>query len=216
MLQVHNIGSSYGANAYLIAAKRPILVDVGMHCELALSSIGKMIIPDALEYIVLTHCHYDHIAHATQLAEQTGARIGIHEKDAELLSDDQATVSAMFDVCAPSIKPDVIFHGGEILDLGDAKLEVIYTPGHTPGSICLYGTKQLFSGDTVFPNGSFGRTDLRGGDPNQLLASIKSLTALDVEIIYPGHGDVTRKDVNAQIRDSLRLAEQVLQEPHAL
>ena len=212
MFQVYKIAASYNANSYLIAAKRPILVDVGMHCELALRSIEELITPNALEYIVLTHCHYDHIVGAPELAEQTGARIAIHQHDAELLSDDHATVSNMFGVRSPSIKPDVILHGGEILDLGDVELKVIHTPGHTPGGICLYGygSKQLFSGDTVFPNGSFGRTDLKGGDQNQLLASIKLLTTLDVETLYPGHDDVTRREVNAQIRDSLRLAEQVL------
>lgn len=212
MVQVHKILASYNANSYLIAAKRPILVDVGMHCDLALQSIEKIIVPNALEYIVLTHCHYDHIFGALELAEQTGARIAIHKSDAELLSDDHATVSDLFGVRSPSIKPDLILQGGEMLDLGDAELEVIHTPGHTPGGICLYvsASKQLFSGDTVFPNGSFGRTDLKGGDLNQLIKSIKLLTALDVEILYPGHGDVTSKDINAQIRDSLRFAEQVL------
>ena len=211
MVQVHKILASYNANAYLIKAKRPILIDVGMNCELALQSIERIIVPDTLEYIVLTHCHYDHIFGALELAEQTGARIAIHKNDAELLGDNHATVSNLFGVRSPDIKPDVVLQGGEVLDLGDLKLKVIHTPGHTPGSVCLYTSKRLFSGDTVFPNGSFGRTDLKGGDQNQLIKSIKLLTTLDVEIMYSGHGDVTSKDVNAQIRDSLRFAEQVLQ-----
>ncbi|MFC1787530.1 MBL fold metallo-hydrolase [Halobacteriota archaeon] len=210
MVQVYKIAASYNANAYLINAKRPILIDVGMNCELALQSIGELITPDALEYIVLTHCHYDHIAGALELAEQTGARIAIHKNDAESLGDDHATVSNLFGVGSPAIEPDVILQGGEMLDLGDLELKIIHTPGHTPGSICLYTSKQLFSGDTVFPNGSFGRTDLKGGDQNQLISSIKLLTTLDVEIMYSGHGDVTKREVNAQIRDSLRFAEQVL------
>lgn len=210
MAQVHKILASYNANSYLIAAKRPILVDVGMHCELALRSIEKIIVPNTLEYIVLTHCHYDHIFGASELAEQTGARIAIHQLDADLLGDDHATVSDLFGVRSPDIKPDVILQGGDVLDLGDAELKVIHTSGHTPGGICLYVPKQLFSGDTVFPNGSVGRTDLKGGDSKKLIESIKFLTTLDVDIMYPGHGDVTSKNVNAQIRDSLRFAEQVL------
>lgn len=209
MFHVHKIAASYHANSYLIDAKRPILVDVGMNCELALRSIGEIIVPNALEYIVLTHCHYDHTAGAPELAEQTGARIAIHKNDAELLGDDHATVSDLFGVRSPAIKPDVIFQGGEMLDLGDAELKVIHTPGHTPGGICLYTPKQLFSGDTVFPNGSVGRTDLEGGDSKKLIESIKLLTTLDTETLYPGHGDVTSKNVNAQIRDSLLFAEQV-------
>ncbi|MDD5447455.1 MAG: MBL fold metallo-hydrolase, partial [Methanocellales archaeon] len=211
MAQVHKILASYNANSYLIAAKRPILVDVGMHCELALRSIEKIIVPNALEYIVLTHCHYDHTFGALELAEQTGARIVIHKNDADLLGDDRATVSDLFGVSTPGIEPDVILQGGEMLNLGDADLGVIHTPGHTPGSICLYdsSSKKLFSGDTVFANGSFGRTDLKGGDQNQLIESIRLLTTLDVETLYSGHGDVTNEDVNAQIRDSLRFAEEV-------
>ncbi len=181
-----------------------------MNCELALRSIEEIIVPNALEYIVLTHCHYDHIFGALELAEQTGARIAIHKNDAESLGDDHATVSNLFGVRSPAIEPDVMLQGGEMLDLGDLELKVIHTPGHTLGSICLYGSKQLFSGDTVFPNGSFGRTDLKGGDTKKLIESIKLLTTMDVEILYPGHGDVTSKNVNAQIRDSLRFAERVL------
>ena len=85
---------------------------------------------------------------------------------------------------------------------------MIHTPGHTPGSICLYEaqSKSLFSGDTVFPYGSVGRTDLPGGSSRDLIRSISRLVKLDVSVLYPGHGEVTSNNVNEQIKQSLELA----------
>jgi glyoxylase-like metal-dependent hydrolase (beta-lactamase superfamily II) len=105
-----------------------------------------------------------------------------------------------------SIVPDILLEGGEMF----GKLKVIHTPGHTPGGICLYaeGPKLLFSGDTVFQDGGFGRTDFYGGDALKLLSSIKKLSLLDVKVMYPGHGDVVTEDANQHISLSLALAEQ--------
>ncbi len=203
MVNVHKITGSHGANAYLIDAQHPILVDVG--ALNMFDALKKFLNPTDLEYIILTHCHYDHTLGATQLAEQTGASIAIHEEDAKLLDDDWATASAMFGTHAPSIEPDMLLKGGKSLDLGDISLRIIHTPGHSLGSICLYGSGLLFSGDTIFVAGGIGRTDL-GGDAHALVDSIKLLTALDVDILYPGHGDITNQNVNAQIRASLKYA----------
>ena len=87
---------------------------------------------------------------------------------------------------------------------------MIHTPGHTPGGICLYSErdKALFSGDTVFPEGSFGRTDLPGGNATKLVESIRKLTLLDVSVMYPGHEDIVNRSANEQIRMSLMLASQ--------
>ncbi|UZE91926.1 MAG: MBL fold metallo-hydrolase [Methanosarcinales archaeon] len=203
MVNVHKITGSHGANAYLIDAEHPILVDVG--APNMSDALKKFLNPTDLEYIILTHCHYDHALGATQLAKRTGASIAIHEEDAKLLGDDCATASAIFGARAPSIEPDMLLKGGKSLDLGDISLRIIHTPGHSPGSICLYGSGLLFSGDTIFVAGGIGRTDL-GGDAHALVDSIKLLTALDVDILYPGHGDITNQNVNAQIRASLKYA----------
>ncbi len=212
MVKVHKITGSYGANAYLIDAECPILVDVGAANMFDL--LRRFLNPTDLEYIVLTHCHYDHTFGTAQLAEQTGANVAIHEEDAKLLGDNWATASGVFGVRAPSIEPDMLLKGGESLDLGDISLRVIHTPGHTPGSICLYSedirrmssSKLLFSGDAIFAAGGIGRTDL-GGDAHALVNSIKLLTTLDVDTLYPGHGDATNQNVSTQIKTSLRYAE---------
>jgi glyoxylase-like metal-dependent hydrolase (beta-lactamase superfamily II) len=136
----------------------------------------------------------------------TGAKIAIHKDDGVLLKDSTATASKLFGKKAPDIKPDILLDGGEAI----SSLEVIHTPGHTPGGICLYDatTRTLFSGDTVFEDGSFGRTDLYGGNQSTLVESIRKLTLLDVRTMYPGHGDVVSNNANEQIKLSFVLASQ--------
>lgn len=194
--------SLYDANSYLV--NKTILIDVGMDGDFIISELKKHGIKE-LETIILTHCHYDHSAGANQVAGATGARIAIHEKDARLLGNAYASAANLFGREASNILPDIFLKGGEVF----GELEVLHTPGHTPGSICLYSekSKSLFSGDTVFPEGSFGRTDLFGGSAKQLVESIKKLTLLDVNIMYPGHGDIVT-NANEQIKLSLTMASQ--------
>ncbi len=196
--------SPYDANAYLVDGT--VLVDVGMDGQAVISELEKHIQPGRLETIILTHCHYDHSGGAGDVAAVTGAKIAIHKDDAPLLTSAQASASGLFGEKAPDILPDILLRGGEVF----GKLEVIHTPGHTPGGICLYdaGSKTLFSGDTVFQDGSFGRTDLYGGNASHLIASIKKLSLLDVSVMYPGHGDTVINDANEQIKLSLLMASQ--------
>lgn len=202
VIRLHN--SPYDANAYLVDGK--ILVDVGMDARSIISQLEKLIKPGELETIILTHCHYDHSGGAAQVAKSFGAKIAIHRDDAPLLNNPRGSASELFGERAPSVVPDILLSGGETF----GELEVIHTPGHTPGGICLYSAcaKVLFSGDTVFPDGSFGRTDLAGGNAGKLVESIKKLTLLDVNVMYPGHEDIVKRDANEQIRMSLMLASQ--------
>jgi hydroxyacylglutathione hydrolase len=194
--------SLYDANAYLV--DRHILIDVGMDARSVIAELGKYILPGDLKTIILTHCHYDHTGGAGDVAAAFGANIAIHEDDAPLLGNANASASSMFGVKAPSIVPDILLKGGERF----GELEVIHTPGHTPGGICLYSarSKVLFSGDTVFQDGSFGRTDLYGGSTQQLIKSIEKLSNLEVSIMYPGHGEVVEEDASEQIKLSLMMA----------
>ncbi len=196
--------SPYDANAYLV--DRHTLVDVGMDAHAIISQLEKIIKQGELETIILTHCHYDHSGGAAQVAEAFGAKIAIHRDDAPLLNNPRGSASELFGVRAPSIIPDILLSGSETF----GELEVIHTPGHTPGGICLYSSRQkvLFSGDTVFPDGSFGRTDLAGGNAQKLIGSIKKLTTLDVNIMYPGHEGIVSVDANEQIKLSLMMASQ--------
>lgn len=141
----------------------------------------------AIDTIVITHTHYDHIARLRDRAAlrgcshlcPRGGRARPHRRRPEPLD-------ALWGPFA-GIAPDVLLHDGD--RVGD--LRVVHTPGHTPGGICLYSEAErlLFSGDTVFTGGSFGRYDFPGGDRTALAASIERLAALEVEGLYPGHGE---------------------------
>jgi len=144
------------ANAYLI--DETILIDAGID--------PADITGYDPELIILTHCHFDHTCAASAIADRTGALIAIHEQDAGLLGDDYATASVLFNEDAPQITPDILLHGGETFKSSDYLLEAIHTPGHTPGSICIYesGTRSLFSGDTIFPGGGTYSRAAESGD----------------------------------------------------
>ena len=204
-MQVIKINNSpYDANAYLVDGT--ILIDVGMDSSDIIPELQKHIDPHDLEIIILTHCHYDHSGGAGGVAAATGAKIAVHKKDAPLLNNPDATASRLFGKKNPIIVPDILLAGGEKF----GELEVIHTPGHTPGGICLYDpkSKALFSGDTVFQDGSFGRTDLFGGNSSLLIESIRKLTLLDVIIMYPGHGEIVTTNANEQVKLSLMMASQ--------
>jgi glyoxylase-like metal-dependent hydrolase (beta-lactamase superfamily II) len=128
------------------------------------------------------------------------------------VGDDLTTVAYLFGQEAPEYKVDGLLTEGMVIDLGKWKLDVMETPGHSQGSICLYekSEKILFSGDTVFPDGNIGRTDMYGGDTTELVSSVERLTKLDVKTMYPGHMEITSKDVDRQIQMSLRFAKSVL------
>ncbi len=213
MVEVHKVsGSPFDGNVYLILDEVPVLIDAGMDPEPTLRKIKKLIDPQKIEMIILTHSHHDHSGGVPRLKEATGARVLIHEDEAGSLGDDMATVAYLFGLSAPEIEADGTLKEGDVIDLGEWKLEVMHTPGHSPGGICLYEprAKVLFSGDTVFPQGNIGRTDLFAGCDADLISSIERLTKLDVEVLYPGHMEIVSGDVGRQIQASLKFARSVL------
>jgi hydroxyacylglutathione hydrolase len=143
-----------------------------------------------LKLIVSTHRHWDHIGDNARVAEHTGAKIAAHPLDAHGLINPQAR-SAPFEI-PPSIPAVELQEGGEIR-FGSIRLDVLHTPGHTEGSVCLLDREngRLYSGDTLF-NGSFGRVDLPGGSPEAMVGSLDRLRRLDPTVtVLPGHGATT-------------------------
>lgn len=146
-----------------------------------------------LKGILLTHGHFDHIYAAGSLAADCSVKIYAGELELELLGDSQMNASSMFRR-EYALVPDVLLKDGEILQLGEHKLQVLSTPGHTIGGICFYCEVEavLFSGDTLFFE-SVGRSDFATGNSRQLIESIneKLFPLGDSVIVYPGHGDST-------------------------
>lgn len=153
--------------------------------------MGKKL--DGFRQVINTHEHFDHIGGNGFFF---GAKIAAHPEAAEVIENADAEMSLVefFDGNLKPKKVDFKVKEGEKIDAGGLSLEIIYTPGHTPGSICLYDRKTatLFSGDTVFADG-VGRTDTPGGDAAALQASLEKLANLKIERILPGHGRTIEK-----------------------
>jgi hydroxyacylglutathione hydrolase len=202
VMDVDAFSLTYEGNTYLIHSDNETVVDLGS------TAIAKKLPIVEVTYIVLTHVHYDHTGGLGVI--KTDAKIMMHEADAKMVGT-PATASNFFGARAPTFNIDVLLKDGDQIDLGSSMLRVVHTPGHTPGSICLYEpeSKSLFSGDTIFPHGGIGRTDLVGGSSKALVESIERLTKFDIEVLYPGHGMVTSNNVKDQIKQSLGLARAV-------
>jgi glyoxylase-like metal-dependent hydrolase (beta-lactamase superfamily II) len=199
------------ANVYLLQSEVPALIDVGGDSAFLVDVVKKYMNPKDIEYVFLTHSHFDHASAASDWKSWFDSKVVLHEAEYSLLRS-QGFASYMFGIKFKPFEPDVTLKGGETFDLGNVKLEVIHTPGHSPGSVCLYDRekKWLFSGDTVFPNGSFGRVDLPGGSSYELIKSIEKLSKLDVRNLYPGHEEEVIGNANEHIRNSLRFAKMFL------
>ncbi len=185
-----------GANTFLVWEENSLegmIIDCGNHTrEVKLFAESKGI---SVKYIVLTHGHYDHAEYTKEYVSAfAGAMLVAHRMEKAVLSDSEANVSALFGSANVYPFPDLELEEGETLSLGEgdthAEFVCIHTPGHTPGSICLYceAEKIMFTGDTLF-NMGFGRTDFKHGDAQALSVSLKRLTEMDGDIeFYAGHG----------------------------
>ena len=194
-MQVDWVGSGdVWANSYIVGN---ILVDAGV-MPMAIAPHKEQI-----ETIVLTHCHFDHIARIKEIAHMCKARVAIHKNDARGLLDEAQNLSMLFGARSPGIMPDLMLKEGDTI--GD--FVVLHTPGHTPGSICLFCGKEeiLISGDTVFTDGTFGRYDFPGGSRAELTRSIERLALLEVEGLFPGHGEPVEEGGSRHIAAALGL-----------
>lgn len=144
--------------------------------------------------ILLTHGHFDHIMGVEGLREQYHIPVYVHEDDAQMLEDPSLNACAMIGASI-SLKSDRTVRDGEVLKLAGMEIQVLHTPGHTPGGVCYYFPQEevVFSGDTLFCE-SVGRTDLPGGSMSALIRSIKEkvFKLPDLTIVYTGHGEPTK------------------------
>lgn len=182
-----------GVNCYIIGCEKTkfgAVIDPGDDAPLIIDAIQRH--QFHIQYILLTHGHVDHLAHVVKIKKETGAAFLMHPDDAFLLKGLFAQ-ALMFGLPNPgNPRPDRFVSDGEEIALGTLKINVLHTPGHSPGSVTYQIEDKLFVGDLIF-SGSIGRTDLPKGDFQTLIDSVRTkiFTLPDETIIYPGHGPET-------------------------
>ena len=181
-------------NCYIVGCeqtRRGVVIDPGDEGKRIVQRTGRDDLQ--VEYVLLTHAHFDHIGGVAEVVAATGAQLAIHPKERPLLEARGGASLWGMDVEA-SPPPDVELSGGQRLEVGTLAFQVLFTPGHSPGGATFYLADQAvaFVGDLLFSRG-VGRTDLPGGDQATLMHSIKEVVfALpDETVVYPGHGPKT-------------------------
>ena len=193
MLVEHHVLGDLQTNCWIVQdeVNGPLVViDPAAEAERLLRALADR----PVSQVVLTHSHFDHLGAASAVLDATHAPLLIHELDAQRVTSAGAdgTGAAIFGYSDTAPAPDRILSDGDTIVSGELLLEVLHTPGHTKGGICLLGKGHLFSGDTLFA-GSVGRTDFPGGDAAELQRSIgtKLATLPDETVVHPGHGPET-------------------------
>lgn len=186
------------ANTYIVIDEESgstAIIDAGDFSKKLLEMLSDEKIKK-IEYILLTHGHFDHIDGVPELKKRfPDAKIAIHEADAPCLYDNSLSLARSFGkLTSKKVKADILLHDGDILPLGKSEIKVIHTPGHTLGGVTYVTDDAMFTGDTLFFM-SIGRTDFPGGSYEVLNDSVCRLFDLDGEFtVYPGHDRKTSLD----------------------
>jgi len=182
-------------NCFLVRPQggdRLIIIDPGEEAERILAAVEAT--GASVEAILITHCHFDHIGAVAPVAAATGAPVYCPEFEVPILADIMRWVPWEGFGPYESYEADEVVNGDETLELAGLELEVVHTPGHSPGHVtyAVRGEPAIFSGDVLF-QGSVGRTDLPGSDGATLLASLGKLldTFPDETVVHPGHMGLT-------------------------
>lgn len=177
-------------NCYLITDKasgKSALID----CTDASNKMIDFIGDANLEYILLTHGHFDHIGGVRKIKEKYGAKVVISREDEPMLSSGKLSLAAFCGGSHDNSNADITVSEGDIITLGETEIKVMETPGHTKGGVCYLADDCIFTGDTLFFC-SCGRTDFPGGSSKEIMQSLKRLSKLKGDYkVYPGHDRVT-------------------------
>lgn len=193
-------GRNFDSNIYVVRGENTTIVDTGtgLHNKEVIKDIKKLVDPASIKQIVITHEHFDHCGGVKKIFEVTDGKTKImaHRDASDKIERGESAFAKMLGGIMPKMPVDIKLKDGDTIMVGDETFEVLHTPGHTPGSMCLYSetSKSLISGDTVFSHGSFGRYDFPGGDAELLRQSIERLAKLDVINLYPGHESIAEGD----------------------
>ena len=191
-LKVLEVGP-FASNCYIVGSEsgEGVVIDPGADAGRILKAIGELKLD--IKLIVATHGHVDHIGAVKEIKKATGAPFAIHRDDVETLSQGGGLLSFFFAISTSSPpEPEILLQEGDNVEVSGLSFGVLYTPGHSPGGICLLGHEVVFSGDTLFCQ-SIGRFDFPGASGSQLLDSIhtKLMVLPDSTVVYPGHGPQT-------------------------
>lgn len=190
------------SNVYVVSdGGEAMIVDAGAPPALLLQYIEENSLK--VKHIVLTHAHYDHAHYLSEYKRVfLDAAICAHEGEIAVMSDPVANVSAFFGLFETYGVPDVSLREGDFISVGTLNYRVLSTPGHTPGSICLYSREErlMLTGDTLFMCGR-GRCDFRFGSEEDMSKSLSRLLSMDGDIVFlPGHGEASRiKDERGRV-----------------
>jgi len=179
-------------NTYFLGEPLNILVDPGLknHVNSRLKDMeNDGIDTEKIRYVLDTHCHPDHFEGTMPFIEK-GIPVAMHREEIDFFNKMGPEFFSMFRMPFPEIEFDVVLEEG-IWEVNGTELQVFQTPGHSPGSVCIYWKekKTLVCGDLIFEK-SFGRVDFPGGDEQKLVESIRRMSKLDVEILLPGHMNI--------------------------
>lgn len=167
-----------------------VLVDCNEFSQKMIDMIGDT----DLKYILLTHGHFDHIIGVKSVKEKYGAQVVISKEDEPMLNSSKLSLAVFCNAPQNNVDADIIVKDGDEITLGEIKIKVMATPGHTLGSVCYIAENCIFSGDTLFYC-SCGRTDFPSGSPEQMMSSLQKLKALDGDYkVYTGHNNLTTLD----------------------
>ncbi|MDR0309438.1 MAG: MBL fold metallo-hydrolase [Candidatus Methanoplasma sp.] len=203
-----NPGAFSDSNVYLVVGSRTALIDTGTGRDNArnIAAIRSILGGKDLDMIILTHFHFDHIGGLKGMLDEFRCEAFAGAGDAPyIVNGDQRYIAS--DLFGDEFEPVEVTElmENDIIDLGEHRLRVVNTPGHTCGGVCLYDeiSHCLFSGDTVFSLG-VGRTDFPSGSATELVLSLKKLSGMDVRMLYPGHMEAAY-DGNRAIRYGLSM-----------
>ena len=202
-------GKDYDSNVFIVNGKVPTMIDTGtgFYSKEIIETVQKFLNITRIQQILLTHEHYDHVGGVNDIAKVTkgNAKILAHESIVLKLRDGKSAFAEMLGGMMPKIEVDIPLKDNQQITIGDERVNVLATPGHSIGSVCFYAEEDrvLFSGDTVFAFGGFGRYDFPGGNFSFLKRSIERLAKLDVKCLYPGHGPIIETNGTDHVLQSL-------------
>lgn len=217
-------GNEHNCNGYLIVSEESLLIDTGLgkfntvwgfSLEDPLAELVVGIKNTNIKNVVLTHAHLDHSGGIFSLENQERSKIFLHCHSKEKIHLEEPDLRYIDPVIQTKVNPihiDNSFSKNDSISVGNLKFKVLHTPGHTAGSICLFEEekKWLFSGDCVFPQGSFGRVDFPGSNPDEMIDSLEMLSSLEVNALFAGHMDPVITNAKKSIEFSFKNAKSIL------